>query len=139
MIRRSIERAVLAMLTLLASGIATAEAPYEHIRGAYSFTFIRTSAVEGPELIVPPGPDGGRTGIGGGGVKGPFTLHGTIRYDETSGGTFSGLQISASGTGPAGTGIATSGGNEIFISQAIVTCAVTYAVDPDRSFTQHLK
>jgi hypothetical protein len=139
MTRRLSEIAVLAMLTLFASGIATAQGPHETLRGKYRLTFTRTCAVEGPELIVPPGPDGDRTGIGGGGVTGPFTLHGTIRYDGTGGGTFSGQHLFASGTGPVGTGIPTSGGNEIFVIQAIVTCAVTYAVDPDRSFTQHLK
>ena len=138
MIRRSIESALLAMLTLLASGIAIAQAPHETLHGAYRLTFTRTCAVEGPELIVPPGPDGVRTGIGGGGVTGPFTLHGTIRYDGTGGGTFSGQHVFASGTGPVGTGIPTGGGNEIFISQAIVTCAVTYAVNPDGSLTQQL-
>lgn len=138
MIRPSSGSAVLALLTLLASGSATAQAPHETLHGAYSLTFTRTCAVEGLELIVPPGPDGVRTGIGGGGVTGPFTLHGTIRYDGTGGGTFSGQHMFASGTGPVGTGIPTTGGNEIFVSQAIVTCAVPYAVNPDGSLTQQL-
>ena len=45
MIRRSSQSAVLAMLTLLASGGATAQAPHETLRGAYSLTITRTCAV----------------------------------------------------------------------------------------------
>ena len=45
MTRRSSESAVLAMLTLLASGSATAQAPHETLRGAYRLTFTRTCAV----------------------------------------------------------------------------------------------
>lgn len=138
MIRRPIEGALLAMLMLLANGIAAAEAPHESLRGTYSLTFTRTCAVEGPELIVPPGPGGARTGIGGGGVTGPFTLSGLVRYDEAGGGTFTGQHSFASGTGPVGTGITTSEGNEIFVNQAAVTCTLTYAVNPDGSFTQQL-
>ena len=36
---------MLAMLTLLASGSATAQAPHETLRGAYRLTFTRTCAV----------------------------------------------------------------------------------------------
>ena len=45
MIRRSSQSAVLAMLTLLASGSATAQASHETLRGAYRLTCTRTCAV----------------------------------------------------------------------------------------------
>lgn len=89
-IQRTIAGALLATLTLLANGIATAEGPHERVRGEYRLTLTRTCAVEGPELIVPPGPGGTRTGIGGGGITGPFILRGTIHYDGTGEGTFVG-------------------------------------------------
>jgi len=129
---------VLIVLLLVPNGIATAEEPHESLRGDYSLTLPRTCAVEGPEMIVPQGPGGEQTGIGGGGVIGPFTLQGTVHYDGTGEGTFTGRQTLAVGTGPVGTGTATGSGNEIFVEQATAHCAVTYTVDPNRSVTQRM-
>ncbi len=128
----------LIMLWLVWSVVAIAEAEGDRLRGDYSLTFTRTCAVEGAELIVPQGPSGEHTGIGGGGLTGPFTLRGTMHYDGTGEGTFTGQQILALGTGVVGTGTATRSGTEIFIEQATMTCAVTYAVKPNRSVTQRM-
>ena len=138
MIRRPVSMIVLIVLSLIPSATASAEAQHDSLRGDYSLTLTRTCAVEGPEMIVPQGPGGEQTGIGGGGVIGPFTLQGTVHYDGTGEGTFTGRQTLAVGTGPVGTGTATGSGNEIFVEQATVHCAVTYTVNPNRSVTQRM-
>lgn len=138
MIQLRLATAWLIMLSLLPSGTAIAETKDDSLRGDYSLTVTRTCAVEGPEMIAPPGPSGERTGVGGGGLTGPFTLRGTVHYDGTGEGTFTGKQFLALGTGAVGTGTATSSGNEIFIEQATVNCVVTYTVNPNRSVTQRM-
>ena len=136
--RRPVSMIVLIVLSLIPSATASAEAQHDSLRGDYSLTLTRTCAVEGPEMIVPQGPGGEQTGIGGGGVIGPFTLQGTVHYDGTGEGTFTGRQTLAVGTGPVGTGTATGSGNEIFVEQATVHCAVTSTVNPNRSVTQRM-